>query len=129
MDMTDLFNMLFDTAMNPKPNEYKEILKLDQLLNDAKIPHELYQRMGGFQVTYYGHQKPEPTPPGETRGSGFGAVCSAIENNFSYGHENDLIEISGLMTDEEYKVTDDSVLGNLTAEDVFSRIKSHWDSK
>ena len=58
-------------------------------------------------------------------GPGVGAICSAIETPFSYGHENDRIEISGLLTEEEYR-NGDSVQGNLTAEDVFERIKKHW---
>lgn len=59
-------------------------------------------------------------------GSGVGAICSVIETPFSYGHENDCIEISGLLTEEEYSYGD-SVKGDLTTEDVFERIKAHWD--
>lgn len=57
----------------------------------------------------------------------FVAICSAIETPFSYGHENDRIEIMGLLTEEE-EANFDSVTGNLTAEDVFERIKAHWDT-
>ena len=54
-----------------------------------------------------------------------GIVCSAIQGNGSYGNEENLIEIKGLLTDEEMEI--DTVLGYLTAEDVFSRIKTHWE--
>jgi hypothetical protein len=44
----------------------------------------------------------------------------------SYGNESDLLEIMGLLTPEEQEF--DRVLGNLSAQEVFSRIKTHWDS-
>lgn len=52
-------------------------------------------------------------------------VCSAIQTNFSYGHELDLIEIMGLLTEEERE--EDSVKGWLAAEEVFKRIEKHWN--
>ena len=52
-------------------------------------------------------------------------VCSAIQTNFSYGHEDDLIEIMGLLTEEERE--EDSVKGWLAAEEVFKRIEKHWN--
>ncbi len=52
-------------------------------------------------------------------------VCSVIFGHGSYGYEDGLLEIMGLLTDEEYKI--DSVLGGLTAEDVFKRIKKHYE--
>ena len=57
---------------------------------------------------------------------GYGSVCSVI---YGYGSEKGLLEISGLMTDEEYEKENDSVLGYLTAENVFARIKKHWESE
>lgn len=52
-------------------------------------------------------------------------VCSAIEHNYSYGGDQDLIEIMGLLTKEEEQY--DSVKGHLSADDVFTRIKKHWE--
>lgn len=54
-------------------------------------------------------------------------ICSVIETDHSYGHDEDLLEIMGLLTDEEYE--EDSVLGHLTAEEVFNRIKAHYNAK
>lgn len=51
-------------------------------------------------------------------------VCSVIQGYGTYGAENDLLEIMGLLTDEEEK--DDSVAGYLTAKDVFVRINKHY---
>ena len=59
-------------------------------------------------------------------GNGVGAICSVIISSGSYGHKEGLLEISGLMTDEEYKKTGDTVLGSLTAENVFKRIERHY---
>ncbi len=122
-----LLKMCGATTQN-KDEHYDEIKKLDDLLNQANIPHDFHPFMGGFQVTYYGKKGKPEAEPGTILGPGFGAICSAVEHSFSYGHENDTIEISGLMTKEEYESTGDSVLGNLSAEDVFTRIKKHWET-
>lgn len=115
---------------DPNEDNYKEIKKLDEMLTNAGIPHEFNRHMaGGYQIVYYGPKGKPVAPEGHIYGSGYGSVCSAIETAFSYGSENDRIEISGLVTKEEYKKTGRSVLGNLTAEDVFSRIKKHWEAE
>lgn len=90
---------------------YQAILALDVMLNNAKIPHETVRCFDGWQIIY-----PE---------DGSGLVMDAIEHYGSYGKERDLIEIMGLLTTEEEQY--DSVVGNLTAENVFARIKAHWD--
>ena len=124
----ELMALLQQMNANRPKREFNEIKKLDKLLTDANIPHEFEEDeiLGGGQLVYYG-PKGKPTPePGTYMGAGIGAVCSAIENGGSYGNEEDLIEISGLLTDEEYE--ENSVKGYLTADDVFKRIKAHWES-
>ena len=104
---------LFDENGNYILNDrYQEILKLDGMLTGAGIPHELARNMDGWQVFY-----PKHYDTGE-------CVMDAIEHWGSYGREKDLIEIMGLLTPEEMEY--DSVLGCLTAEEVFNRIKAHW---
>lgn len=51
-------------------------------------------------------------------------VVSVIQAPYSYGGKNNLLEITGLLTEEELE--DDDVAGNLTAADVFGRIQAHW---
>ena len=51
-------------------------------------------------------------------------VVSVIEHYGSYGHAQDTLEIMGLLTDEERRY--DSVVGSLTAQDVFDRIQKHY---
>lgn len=93
--------------------KYNEIFKLKSMLEENHIPFEWIEHTdfkNGYQICY-----PEK---GEKR------VCSVIEHSFSYGNEKDLLEIQGLLTADEEKC--DSILGNLTADDVFQRILSHW---
>lgn len=116
-----------------------EIHKLHEMLTEAGIEHEFRDRtpdeslrerhlkMGikwGYQVVVY-------YPDGER-------MISAIEGYGSYGFggwdhgtlgtdekDGDLIEIMGLLTPEEQEY--DSVVGYLTAEEVFRRIKEAVD--
>lgn len=92
--------------------EYHEILVLEVRLYDADIPHVFKPHMGGWRIAYPNDEK---------------TVCSAIEHNGSYGREADKIEIMGLLTDEESK--HDGVVGWLTAQEVFERIKNHYESE
>lgn len=89
----------------------KEIFRLKEMLEKAKIPFEFFERklFNGHQITY---------PDDNYR------ICSIIQNEISYGHEVNRLEIMGLFTEEEKKY--DFVVGNLTAEEVFERIEKHY---
>ena len=99
--------------------KYTEIFKLKEMLEKDNIPHEFIDRspdwMGreSWQICY-------PVAKLEDR------ICSCIQSYGSYGSENDLLEIKGLITDEEYDEYG-GVLGCVTAEEVFNRIKQHYD--
>ena len=99
----------------PVNQAYKEILKLREMLVTTKITHAVARRADGWQIGY-----PELPPHGN-------CICSVIQHFGSYGKDNDLLEIMGLLTPEEEE--NDSVLGWLTAEDVFGRIKAHWEAQ
>lgn len=96
--------------------QYKEILRLESMLVDAGIVFDFYPRkdlhdeLDGYQICY----------PSDA-----GRVCSVIEGALTYGGVCDRLEIMGLLTKEERK--DGTVKGWLTAEDVFARIKKHWE--
>jgi len=92
--------------------DFTEIRKLHDLLTAAEIPHTLKPRFAGWHLVY---------PDSGER------VCSAITHRISYGQYLGLIEIMGLLTTEELE--NDSVLGYLTGDDVFERIKAHWEGK
>lgn len=89
---------------------YNEILKLKEMLQNNGIPFEIDNMFGGYTIKYPSFEE---------------CVCSVIEHNGSYGHDDDKIEIMGLLTDEEYE--EDTVVGWLTANDVFDRIKKHYE--
>lgn len=103
----EMFRNMFETKA-----EYHEILVLEARLYDAGIPHTFNPHGGGWRIAYPNDEK---------------VVCSAIEHNGSYGREADKIEIMGLLTEEEEKR--DGVVGWLTAQEVFDRIKNHYESE
>jgi hypothetical protein len=102
--------MLVEFA-NPR---YREILKLWEMLDNADIPFEVERFFDGWHINYPNGNNP---------------ICSIIEHYWSYGHRHDLLEIQGLLTDEEIEELDDTVLGFLNAEDVFERIKADMERR
>lgn len=76
------------------------IEKLTKLLDEAKVPYTRNPIWNGEQIR-------------------IGALCDAVCHNFSYGNEDDLLEIMGALTEEEAE--NDSVLGWLTPEEVAER--------
>lgn len=108
----EIDSMRYKYRIKPE-SKYNEIFKLKKMLEKSFVPFEWKEfdkpSKQEFQILY---------PNDENR------VCSVIEHSFSYGNEKDLLEIQGLLTADEEEC--DSVLGNLTADDVFQRILSHW---
>ena len=93
--------------------KYNEIFKLKDMLESTKIPFDFSESYGGYYLSYpsFGEK----------------CVCSVVEHNYSYGEKEDLLEILGLTTEVELEETQSTVLGYLTAENVFQRIKKHWE--
>ena len=98
--------------MGPE-NRYKEILKLRDMLEEA------HRDLIGYQILFYDGQI--------LFYDGGKMICSVVENMYSYGNESDLLEIMGLLTEEESEM--DSVVGWLTAENVFNRIQNYISQK
>lgn len=96
-------------------DNYTEIFRLKKMLEKAKIPFDFSTLHGGYHIVY-------PTDSNKR-------ICSVIEHDSSYGREKDLLEIKGLLTELEEETLEDDVLGYLTAEEVFQRIKNHWEKK
>lgn len=87
-----------------------EMYKLVTLLTEAHIPFEARPCWDStIQVCY----------PNASEDM----VCDAVCHNFSYGHEEGLLEIMGLVNEDVY----DDVEGYLTAEEVFNRISRHYN--
>lgn len=93
------------------PVNTEEIIRLHDMLLAFNIPHELTPHWTGtgFQILY---------PNSEER------ICSAVCFNGSYGGRQGLIEIMGLLTEEESEY--DEVVGFLLAIEVFDRIYRHY---
>ena len=91
----------------------REIDKLLTQLHKSGIPFELERVFDGVHIGY----------PCLFQG----CVCSVIYNRYSYGYKDGLLEIRGLLTPDEEQA--DTVAGWLTANDVFTRIKNHWENQ
>ncbi len=84
--------------------------RLVALLIDHYIPFEITQCWNTPQVWYPNKEN---------------AVCDVICHRGSYGGNEGLLEIMGLLTDEEAEY--DSVVGWLTSGEVFNRILDHYN--
>lgn len=110
--------------------KYDEILKLKEILEKANIPFEftddMYERKASEDIASHSYKRLYPAYQiiiyKHNR-----RICDAIEHCYSYGHERNLIEISGAMTNEECKEEGCEVLGYLTAEEVFKRFKHCYE--
>ena len=106
---------------------YKEIFTLDQLLTDAGIQHEFENEtwegfeseLNGFYHIYYPSKEDCKRALQAYRSD---ISCSVIEGFCTIGNTNDRLELMGLLTENESK--DEVVVGNLTAIDIFNRIKA-----
>lgn len=91
---------------------YNEIFKLKELLEKGNIPFEFKNIYDGYQIII--------------RNKNNFKIADAIEHNFSYGNEEDLLEIMGGLTEEEEELN--SVLGWLSSEEVFKRFKYCYEN-
>lgn len=93
----------------------KEIDRLAMLLSEDNIPFEKNETHA-YGIEMAGIKYPNSK----------NFVCSAIQGDYSFGGKENLIEIMGLLTPEEEER--DEVVGYLTADEVYKRIKKHWGS-
>jgi hypothetical protein len=90
-----------------------EMIKLMIALRVLEIPHEITKDCTGkTEMIWYPSKKEK--------------VMDVICYQFSYGGKEGLLEIMGLLTEEEQK--HDDVVGHLTAENVLSRIIKHRET-
>ena len=99
------------------------ITKLHELLTVANIPHDVSYDGMNAHLCYPGGRE-YITKRGIEVLSSDETVCSAICGKTSYGGRENLIEIMGLLTDEEAE--SDGVVGYLLPEEVFARIAAHY---
>lgn len=96
------------------------IFELDRKLTEAGIPHvlsEMNNEIGlfGWQIVYPNHEDWRDNKPG---------CGDVVCNNFSYGHEEDLLEAMGFDINREED--GDDVVGWLTVEKAFSYFYRQW---
>lgn len=96
-----------------KDEDYKEIFVLKEGLEEAGIPFSFSEKDDGFQIMY---------PDSEN------CICSVIENSESYGSDRDLLEIEGLLSEEE-RINSDNTVGWIKADEVFERIVNDFDGE
>jgi hypothetical protein len=119
---TPLFLYIFrkvlkDMAESKKQTE-PEILVLDRLLTKGYIPHEMfYSSRDECWHLYYPSMEDWRLVEGETVREG---CCSVLEGPSSLGGDKNLLEMLGLLTDDEAKTC--PVRGGMTAEDICYRI-------
>lgn len=95
-----------------------EILKLKEMLEKAKIPFEYNDDF------FNGYQKPSyQIIVLDKYGN---RLCDVVYHFGNYGYDEGLLEIMGALTKEESE--NDSVLGYLTAEEVFKRFKYCYEN-
>lgn len=105
-----------------------EILKLKQMLEEANIPFEFTDDKNNYKEIVATNNL-ELIKAAKDLEKSYQIIiykngeilCDVIYGYSSYGYEQGLLEIMGGLTQEEYKYS--SVLGYLTAEEVFKRFK------
>ena len=125
-------------------SKYKEIFKLKEMLEIAEIPYIFIDRLEEdrklmknneylkdkeyYQILLFDdfrevmeHYDVYKVFNDKKR------IISIVQGYRTYGEEYDLLEIMGLLTEEEEKI--DSVTGYLTAENVFDRIVKYFKDK
>ena len=109
-------------------NKYKAIFKLKRMLEKDGIPFEFIEGFGYDKslktiypdlLDYYQICYPVFDP--EKR------IISVIEGFGTHGAEQDKLEIMGLLTPWERYHHGDSVIGWLTVNNVYKRIKKDWE--
>lgn len=96
--------------------KYKEIFKLKKMLESANIPFDFFEMDPQARLIIPEWEHWHINYPNRNK-----CVVSVIEGIGSYGEQEDKLEIMGGLTEEERK--HDQVVGWLTAEEVFERIK------
>lgn len=103
--------------------KYSEIFKLHEMLKKNDIPHDFFERdMGGqlfvYQILYPNKESWDYMLPEEGARD---MTCSVIEGPDTRGGQQNTLEIFGLMKGHDPDF--DSLVGYLTAENVFNAIK------
>lgn len=103
-------------------SKYTEALKLKDLLDKNNIPYQYKINNIGIGTFGIGERHHIQVP-----NSGEKRIISIVQGEGTYGSENNLLEIMGLLTKEEKQK--DNVVGCLSAENVLQRILKYYNKK
>lgn len=116
--------------------EYKEIFRIKKMLEEANIPFKFTDDLFHIKdivlkdtvsnIIYFRKYYPSYQIKIYKNGAKEERICDVIQHCGSYGNQQDLLEIMGGLTEEEQE--NDSVLGYLTAEEVFKRFKQCYEN-
>lgn len=111
--------------------EYKEIFRIKKMLEEVNIPFEFTDDLFHIKdiasnTIYFRRYYPSYQIIIYKKGAKEERICDVIQHCGSYGNQQDLLEIMGGLTEEEQEK--DSVLGYLTAEEVFKRFKQCYEN-
>lgn len=99
-----------DVFVGKNETRFQEIFKLKEMLDKNNVAYDSFHKLSdGFQITIARF------------------AFDVIEHSGSYGNREDRLEIMGLLTKAERE--NDSVLGNLTAKQVFNRIVKEYKAR
>lgn len=104
--------------------KYTEIFKVKEMLEEANIPFAFTDDLFNVKEKIdAGARNFYPLYPAYR--IQLGDIADVIQHCYSYGNQQDLLEIMGGLTEKEMDY--DDVLGYLTAEEVFKRFKYCWE--
>ena len=102
-------------------SKYTEIFKLKDMLDAIDLKYEFFDRSVKFAERIHEHYQIILLDENGER------IVSVIQGTGTYGSSDNLLEIMGLLTPEEEK--HDSVVGWLTADEVYERIMNYYGSR
>lgn len=106
-------------------SKYSEIIKLHNMLDSECIGHVFRQINNGFQVVYPSLEAWDEvlriyeSSPRDRYFENSQNCMSAVENEWSYGHSSDLLEVMGMLKAGECNMDEVAVM---TASEAFKRI-------
>ena len=104
-----------------KDTKYTEIFKLKDMLDAIDLEYEFYDRSIDIgEYKHYHYQIILLDEKGDR-------IVSVVQGSCTYGGDNNKLEIMGLLTPEEEE--HDSVVGWLTADEVYERIMNYYGSR
>jgi len=102
-----------------RDTKYTEIFKLKEKLDTIGLEHEFNDHSN--TLVEYEHYQIVLLDEKSNR------IVSVVQGNYTYGSDDNKLEIMGLLTPEEEEY--DSVVGWLSADEVYERIMNYYGNR